>query len=115
MHKIFFHRRPGGNCIVKSKAVFTTAFVFLKKLKNRAKKVLHFSFVCANIFEHKKYALLAQLDRVTGYEPVGQGFESLAARQNKSTPIGVLLFWWAKGTNRDPRFNTRKRDGRVFI
>ena len=25
-------------------------------------------------------ALLAQLDRVTGYEPVGQGFESLAAR-----------------------------------
>ena len=26
-------------------------------------------------------ALLAQLDRVTGYEPVGQGFESLAARQ----------------------------------
>ena len=28
-------------------------------------------------------ALLAQLDRVTGYEPVGQGFESLAARQHK--------------------------------
>ena len=28
-------------------------------------------------------ALLAQLDRVTGYEPVGQGFESLAARQRK--------------------------------
>ena len=26
-------------------------------------------------------ALLAQLDRVTGYEPVGQGFESLAAHQ----------------------------------
>ena len=26
-------------------------------------------------------ALVAQLDRVTGYEPVGQGFESLAARQ----------------------------------
>ena len=26
-------------------------------------------------------ALLAQLDRVFGYEPKGQGFESLAARQ----------------------------------
>ena len=26
-------------------------------------------------------ALVAQLDRVTGYEPVGQGFESLQARQ----------------------------------
>ena len=29
-------------------------------------------------------ALLAQLDRVFGYEPKGQGFESLAARQEKS-------------------------------
>ena len=29
------------------------------------------------------YALVAQLDRVTGYEPVGQGFESLQARQQK--------------------------------
>ena len=28
------------------------------------------------------YALVAQLDRVTGYEPVGRGFESLPARQN---------------------------------
>lgn len=26
-------------------------------------------------------APVAQLDRVTGYEPVGQGFESLQARQ----------------------------------
>ena len=25
---------------------------------------------------------VAQLDRVTGYEPVGRGFESLQARQN---------------------------------
>ena len=29
----------------------------------------------------KANALLAQLDRVFGYEPKGQGFESLAARQ----------------------------------
>ena len=29
------------------------------------------------------YALLAQLDRVFGYEPKGQGFESLAARHGK--------------------------------
>ena len=28
-----------------------------------------------------RFALLAQLDRVFGYEPKGQGFESLAARQ----------------------------------
>ena len=29
------------------------------------------------------HALVAQLDRVTGYEPVGQGFESLQARHVK--------------------------------
>ena len=29
------------------------------------------------------YALLAQLDRVFGYEPKGQGFESLAARHHE--------------------------------
>ena len=31
------------------------------------------------------YALVAQLDRVTGYEPVGRGFESLRAHQQKDT------------------------------
>ena len=36
-------------------------------------------------------ALVAQLDRVTGYEPVGQGFESLPARQEKSTSEEVLF------------------------
>ena len=30
------------------------------------------------------YAPIAQLDRVTGYEPVGQGFESLPARHAKN-------------------------------
>ena len=35
----------------------------------------------------EKNAVLAQLDRVTGYEPVGQGFESLAACQIKTTPF----------------------------
>ena len=29
-------------------------------------------------------ALVAQLDRVTGYEPVGRGFESLLAHQSFS-------------------------------
>ncbi len=29
------------------------------------------------------YAPVAQLDRVTGYEPVGQGFESLPAYHEK--------------------------------
>lgn len=30
----------------------------------------------------RMYALLAQLDRVIGYEPIGQGFKSLTAHQN---------------------------------
>ena len=30
-------------------------------------------------------ALVAQLDRVTGYEPVGRGFESLPAHHAKDT------------------------------
>ena len=42
-------------------------------------------------------ALLAQLDRVFGYEPKGQGFESLTARhirsaQNRFYLFGTLLF-----------------------
>ena len=32
-----------------------------------------------------RYAAVAQLDRVTGYEPVGQGFESLQPYQNAET------------------------------
>ncbi len=34
---------------------------------------------------------VAQPDRVTGYEPVGQGFESLRARQKKASTLSVLF------------------------
>ena len=49
---------------------------------------------CANILWQSD-ALLAQLDRVFGYEPKGQGFESLAARQEKA--LITLNFWSLKG------------------
>ena len=40
-------------------------------------------------------ALVAQLDRVTGYEPVGRGFESLQARQkNRLTKQFVERFFF---------------------
>ena len=39
------------------------------------------------------YALVAQLDRVTGYEPVGQGFESLLAHQLKTALHKALRFF----------------------
>ena len=39
------------------------------------------------------YAPVAQLDRVTGYEPVGQGFESLLAHQkNGNFLLKVAVF-----------------------
>ena len=46
------------------------------------KKVLAFSFFLCyymQALERARYALVAQLDRVTDYESVGRGFESLPA------------------------------------
>ena len=46
-------------------------------------------------------ALVAQLDRVFGYEPKGQGFESLPARQSKRCNRKVAAFIFCiKGTRR---------------
>ena len=42
-------------------------------------------------------ALLAQLDRVFGYEPKGQGFESLAARQLKDIATAMSFNFLSKG------------------
>ena len=38
------------------------------------------------------YALVAQLDRVTDYESVGRGFESLPSHQEKTSTRCVLVF-----------------------
>ncbi len=38
------------------------------------------------------FALLAQLDRVTDYESVGQGFESLAAHHKKDDGLLSVVF-----------------------
>ena len=47
------------------------------------------------------YAPVAQLDRVTGYEPVGRGFESLPAyHRNKSRKALFLV------VGRDEKRNT---------
>ena len=42
------------------------------------------------------FALVAQLDRVTGYEPVGQGFESLPARHKKQYNFGYAVFYFVR-------------------
>ena len=57
-----------------------------KKVEKFLKKGLHFGAACANILERlgRGYAPVAQLDRVTGYEPVGRGFESLPAYHKRN-------------------------------
>ena len=58
-----------------------------------------------------KNALLAQLDRASGYGPEGQGFESLTACQKRAIPFGMALFWHAvrdSNHNRTPRWGVRR-------
>ncbi len=69
---------------------------FIKILK----KDLHFTKRCGRIYKRWRqtnlsvqYAPVAQLDRVTGYEPVGQGFESLLAHQIKTALHKALRFF----------------------
>ena len=54
------------------------------------KKVLAFSWgpcYYSGALMRALYAPVAQLDRVTGYEPVGRGFESLPAYQSSAREI----------------------------
>ena len=44
------------------------------------------------------HAAIAQLDRVTDYESVGRGFESLSPYQKQETPSGVSCFCFRRGT-----------------
>ena len=44
------------------------------------------------VSESARHAAVAQLDRVTGYEPVGRGFESLLPYQ-KDIPFGMSFFF----------------------
>ena len=44
--------------------------------------------------------LVAQLDRVTGYEPVGRGFESLSAHHEKAIAFCNRFFSYIRLTAR---------------
>ncbi len=50
--------------------------------------------ICGTILGQNPIALLAQLDRVSGYGPEGQGFESLTARHEKRLHESVTLFFF---------------------
>ena len=58
---------------------------------------------CDNILgQLKSNALLAQLDRVSGYGPEGQGFESLTARHKKTRlHESVTLFFLCETFKKD--------------
>ena len=57
-------------------------FSFFKFFQKNLKKSLTSPARCAIIYKVRETDVpVAQLDRVTGYEPVGRGFESLQARQ----------------------------------
>ena len=73
-------------------------FSWLKNFLNFLKKVLAFSFFMCyymQALERVRYALVAQLDRVTDYESVGRGFESLPAYQKRGHPFGCPLFCYS--------------------
>ena len=75
------------NCKMDTTHFHTNDVWIMQISKKSQKSVDFFSIRCYYISAVKKrmlinrFALLAQLDRVFGYEPKGQGFESLAARQ----------------------------------
>lgn len=60
----------------------------------------------------KRHALVAQLDRVSGYEPEGRGFESLRARQKKKrVPRGSLFLFVCKPEGREGKRPTAAGGG----
>ena len=63
-----------------------------KKRKLFFKKGLTNDFKCGIISKYENvHVALAQLDRVFGYEPKGQGFESLMPRQKRGN-VSFLAF-----------------------
>ena len=64
-----------------------------------------FYYICDNILERSRnrtFAPVAQLDRVFGYEPKGQGFESLPARQNKQYTFRCAACFFVRGVGLEP-------------
>ena len=63
----------------RKRQAFFVCFIHYEK---RRKKRLTFSARTTNVLFHQ--ALVAQLDRATGYEPVGREFESLRAHHSRA-------------------------------
>ena len=64
------------------------------------------AYMCYHTLAHPRmrHAPIAQLDRVTDYESVGRGFESLSAYQKIQIPLwGVWNFLYTEGLERTAR------------
>ena len=70
-------------CSKKSKIFFD----FFKKGVDNSTNMLY-----NNVVVEKRHAVLAQLDRVFGYEPKGRGFESLTPYQKNAYAIAWAFF-----------------------
>ena len=79
-----------------------------QKIKRKKSKKLKIplAFFCKRCYTKQavkrnasfRYAAVAQLDRVTGYEPVGRGFESLSAHQKKAKSRDLAFFSYIRLT-----------------
>src|ERR1051326_4800626 len=73
-------------------AVFMICFCASASMLFHGRKTTAFSLTrCMRLFLHgmlERFAPVAQLDRATGFEPVGRGFDSL--RAHHSTRLGIV-------------------------
>ena len=53
------------------------------------------------MLSRQRYVLVAQPDRVFGYEPKGRGFESLLTRQKKTIAKAIVFFRYIRLTVSD--------------
>ena len=62
------------------------------------------------------YALVAQLDRVTGYEPVGRGFESLPAHHKRHCFVrNNAFYFYQQKAGRDSNPFAKKAPLELFL
>ena len=95
---VFGARKKFSHFAKKLLDIVPTAWYYNKRSKRAA--------VCAG--QKIEYALLAQLDRVFGYEPKGQGFESLRAHHYIGKWLNLVehLVWDQGVAGSNPVFPT---------
>lgn len=81
--------KPKNKIAEKKKVVDMATFLWYSILAVNGKHIECVKHVCCNM---KRYAPVAQLDRVLDYESRGQGFESLLAHQKTHRRMCLFCF-----------------------